>query len=171
MHEDEGLVVRVVARIRALLPRDWFGRAGRRMQDTTQAISDFAQAHRVRPREVIEEGVILGRKKLHGIANREFAEAAKNFAEAEQKKMDAELQRRVFESKVRKEEAEARAAELKVVDAEFELLKKLKEAGVVLIRDEKGNLTVLSSPNRCDLTQLYDEQGEKSVEGPEQQVS
>jgi hypothetical protein len=152
--EADARGLRVVARVRALLPLDWVSKAGDRFRRTTQAISDFAQAHQIRPEDVLNEGVELGRNKIEGLANKEFAEATKNFAEAEQKKIETELQRRSLESKVRREEAEARVAEIKVVDAEIELLKKLRDLAVVLHRDDNGNLTVLPASGDCDITKL-----------------
>jgi len=154
MRDEESLVVRLVAYVQALLPRDWGGRAGRRARETFKRISDFTENHQLQPKQVLEEGIVLGRTKLTGLARKEFAEVTKNFADAEQKKIETELQRRVLESKVRKEEAEARVAELKVMDAEVELFKKMKEIGVILRRDGRGNLTILPSLPNCDLTQL-----------------
>ena len=155
MSDRKAVMTRLIARIRAMLPEDWFGQAGKRLRDTSQAISDFAEEHRVRPKDLLEDGVESGRKKLEGLANKEYAEAAKNFAEAEQKKIEVELLRRSLASKVRKEEAEARLAEAQALDAEVELFKKLAQIGVVLHRDEKGNLTALPVlEHDCDLTRL-----------------
>jgi hypothetical protein len=152
----EGVVTRLVARVRALLPKDWFGRAGNRLQETTEAVSNFADEHHLRPDDLLEEGIELGRRKVEGLANKEYAAAAKDFAETEQKKIETELQRRTVNSKVRKEEAEARIAELKVLDAEVELFEKMKRIGVILRRDENGNLTVLPTPANCDLLELIE---------------
>lgn len=155
------LLSRLVAAVRALRPSEWLGQAGQVFRDTTESISDFAEQHHVRPKDVASEGVELGRRKLEGLANQEYAAAVKDFAEAEQKNIETELQRRTVETKVRKEEAsaqreeaEARLASLKVVDAELELFIKLKAAGVVLHRDAAGNLTVLPSPVTVDLIEL-----------------
>ena len=41
----------------------------------------------------------LGLRKVQGLANNEYAAAAKNFAEAEQKRIEIELQRQLFENK------------------------------------------------------------------------
>jgi hypothetical protein len=156
MSDREGVITRLVARVRALLPEDWFGRAGERLNKTTEAISDFAEEHHVRPTDILEETVELGHRKLEGLANKEYAAAAKDFAEVEQKKIETELQRRTVDIRVRKEEAETRLAELKALDAEIELLRKMKEIGVVLHRDESGNLTVLPPPANCDLLELVE---------------
>ena len=144
----------VHATVRALLPADWRGRAGQRFRRMMNSISEFAESNGVRPADLAEEAVDLGRRKLHGSANRDLAAAVKDFAEAEQKRIQNELQRRSLESQVEREEAETRLAKLKVLDAEVELLNKLTEAGVVLHFDERGNLTVLPAVVGCDLGKL-----------------
>lgn len=146
MSEREGVLSRVVAQIRALLPKDWRGRAGQRFRKAAAVISEFTEENHIRPRELAEGAVSLTRRKVEGLANKEYATAAKEFAEAEDKKIDIVLKRRSLESEVRKKEAEARKAEIDNVITELTLLQKLKEAGVVLARDEKGNLTVLRAP-------------------------
>lgn len=159
------LVTRLVARVRALLPQDWFGRAGEWFRRTTDAISRFTANQRLRPEDLAEESVTLGRRKLEGMANKDFAAALKDFAEAEQKKLDTELRRRSMESEVRRKEAEARLAELGVVEAELELLTKLKEIGVILRRDADGNLTVLPAPQNVDLLKVADERRRELTAG------
>jgi hypothetical protein len=57
-------------------------------------------------------------------------------------------------SKVDKEQEEARLATIRRLDAELELLKKMSEMGVVLRRDEGGNLTVLPAPTDFDFKKL-----------------
>jgi hypothetical protein len=152
---DEGEVLtRLTARARALRESDWRGRAGQRFRKILDRLSAFAEQHDVRPKDLANEGIELGRRALQGRANKDLAAAVKDFAEAEQKKIDVELKRRSLESQVRKEEAEARLSELRVLDAELELLKKLKAADVVIRRDAEGNLTVLSGMRGCDLEEL-----------------
>jgi hypothetical protein len=152
--ESEGIITRLVARVRALLAEDWRGRAGARFESTADAISEFAEENHVCPGELAREGVELGRRALHGKANKDLAAATRDFAAAEQIKIESELKRRAGESEVRKHEAEARLAEIKVLDAEVELLRKMKEIGVVLLRDKEGKLTVLALPEHCDLDEL-----------------
>jgi phosphoglycolate phosphatase-like HAD superfamily hydrolase len=141
---------RVVARVRALLPGDWFGAAGSRFRKTTDAIAELAEEQGVRPQDLVADGI----RKVKGLANAEYAAAMKNFAEAEQKQIETEVMRRTVEARVRKEFADARAAEIKALDAEIELLKKLNEAGVVLGREKNGNLIVVVAPPNLDLTLL-----------------
>jgi hypothetical protein len=127
-------------------------------------VSEFAEEHRVTPRDVLDEGIELGRRKLQGLANHEFSEGAKNFADAENIKIDSELQLRSLESDVRKRDAdarkasaEARIAELKVVSAELDLLKQLHDADVVLRKDSDGNLTILPTPEGVNLLKLAEQ--------------
>jgi hypothetical protein len=47
-------------------------------------------------------------------------------------------------------------ARIKAVDAEVDLLRKLKEIGVVLHRDDHGDLSVLPSAPTIDLLELAD---------------
>lgn len=161
MPSSESLISRLIARMRALTHQDWRGEAGARFRETTKAISEFAEEHHVTPREVLDEGVELGRRKLEGMANHEFSEATRNFADAERVKIEAELQRRSMESDIRRKDADARKAsadarmaELNAVAAEIDLLKKLQDAGVALHEDANGNLTALPLPQRVNLWQL-----------------
>jgi len=151
--EREWVGTRFVARVRALLPEDWSSRAGERLRQTVDRIASFARKHGIS----VDEGVALGERKIRGLANKEYADSLKSFAEAEQKKIETELYLRTLESKVRKEQAEARLAEIDVLNAELELMKKLKEMGVVICRDEQGNLAVLPTPPRFDLMKLAGE--------------
>lgn len=52
--------------------------------------------------------------------------------------------------------SEASLARLKVIDAEFDLLLKLKEAGMVLHADQHGNLTLLPAIDGCDSSKLIE---------------
>jgi hypothetical protein len=161
---DEGIVTRLVARIKALLPADWLGRAGEEFRDGTQAISEFAEKNRLLPEDILHDGVDLGRRKIEGLATHEHAGAQKNYAEAEktfqeteEKKIDIELKKRSFEMDIsqkeanvaktheetRKLRAEADLAELIALKALIELQKTLADAGVAIHRDERGNFTVM----------------------------
>jgi hypothetical protein len=151
---DQSVISRIVARVRGLLPEDWQGSAGERFRRTIREISQFAREHRVQPRDLAEDAVTLARMKLEGLATKEHASALRDFKEAEEKEISIQLQGRSLESRVRREEAEARLAELRVLDAELELLAKLKNAGVVLRYDDDGNLTALPPPKSCDLEDL-----------------
>jgi predicted HicB family RNase H-like nuclease len=133
-------------------------------------VSDFAKENSVTPKDVLEDGIEFGRRKLEGLASQEhslaeknYAEATRAFTESEEKKMQIQLDTRVLESRVRKEQAEAEKAQseaslarLKVINAEFDLLQKLTEAGMVLRTDHHGNLTVLPVINACQASKLIE---------------
>ena len=151
-------LTRLVGRVRALLPEDWMGQAGRIFRSGTAAISEFAEENCLRPNDVLVEGTDLGRRKITGLASREHAAAEKNYAEAtkaftesEDKKIETELKKRSLESEVSIKEAQARQlhaeanlTEVKALEAQYDLMKKLDEEGLVLHRDDRGNLTLLS---------------------------
>jgi hypothetical protein len=150
----------LVARVQTMLPDDWSRSAGELFREGTQAISQFAVDNGLTPDELLNEGIDLGRRKLTGIATKEhaesernYAEAAKAFVEGEDRKIETELKRRAFESDVRKREADARGAEadadlkeIKVLDARYELIRKLEASGLMLHRGEEGNLTIFPKP-------------------------
>lgn len=149
-----GVISRLYALVHALLPEDWFGRAGKRFHQTTEAISKFAEENQIHPADLAREGVELTRTTLHGKANKDLAAAVRDFAEAEHTKVETELQKRSAPSEARKNEAAARLAELQVLHSEADLLEKLQKLNVALRFDEQGNLTVLPAPPRLDLTAL-----------------
>ena len=150
MSRDEDQVNQLIAKIRALLKADWISNAGNRFKRTTIAISKFAEENNVRPQELVS----LGRRKLEGLGNKEFATMIRDFAEAESTKIETELKRRSLESEIRKKEAEAREAEIRVLHSELELIQKLKEVGVLIRTDEHGNLTVLPAPGEINFLKL-----------------
>jgi hypothetical protein len=154
MSRREGVISRLFALVHALLPEDWFGRAGKRFDQTIDAISEFAEENDIRPVDLAREGVELVRTTLHGKANKDMAAAIRDFTEAEHTKVETELQKRSAPSEVRKNEAEARLAELQVLHSEADLLEKLQKLNVALRRDERGNLTVLPAPKDFDLLEL-----------------
>jgi hypothetical protein len=155
----------ITAYVRALRPADWIGKAGDHLRRAAEAISKFAGERGLRPTDVLEESLDLGHAKLRGLAYQEYSTSVKNFADTEQKKIETALQRQTLASKIRREEAETRIAEMKVLDAEIELLRKMKEYGVILRRDVGGNLTVLPVPEECDLLELVDRITAKKVAG------
>ena len=186
MSRDEDVFTRLVARVKALLPNDWFGLAGQRFRAGTQAVSKFAEKNNLLPEDLIQEGVELGRLKLTGLATQEhaaaeknYAEAAKAFTETEDKKIETELKKRSLEidiskkeadvakahAEARKANAEASLAETQTLDAQFELRKKLAAAGMLLVRDERGTLTIL--PNATGANLLAP--GEEKVDWPVRQ--
>jgi hypothetical protein len=155
MSDTPSLINQVFAKVRALLRADWRSRSGEKFRETVRGISEFASEKTCITNETLSQEVVrLGRQKLEGAASKELAAATRDFAEAEQKSIESELQRRSLESKVRKEAAEARFAEVKALDAELELYKKLKEAGVVLREGPDHTLTLLAAPPGYNLDDL-----------------
>jgi hypothetical protein len=142
--------VRVVASVRALLPEDWLGSAGKRFRRTMKAVSDFTAERNVRPSDLLDDGI----HKVKGLANKEYADALKKFTDVENLKIEIELKRRSLESDLRKKEAEAHIAEINAVTAEIELCKKLAESGLALHQGGNGNLTIFHAGWNCDVTQL-----------------
>jgi hypothetical protein len=114
-------------------------------------MSDSLRQAGIEPRELTKQAVGLASDKIEGLAQKEKAAAVRDFSEAEERRIDAKLKERSLESRVRREEAETRLAEIKVIEAEMQLYLKLKEAGVVLRRDDNGNYTVLPVPPNYDL--------------------
>jgi hypothetical protein len=166
MSSDQDVLARLIAHVKALLPSDWAGRAGQQFRSTMAKISRFASERELRPQDLVDQGISLGRKKIQGVASLEhstseknYAEAARGFAEAEEKKLTAELKRRALESQLTEAEAtarraiaEARLAEAKALDAEIELMKKLSDAGIILQTDDRGDIIVVRKPNSSDRT-------------------
>jgi hypothetical protein len=172
MPRVEGVFTRLIARVTALLPEDWRARAGEQFRSGAQAISDFACENRLLPGDLLDDGIELGRRKLTGLASHEHAAAEKNYAEAlkavtesEDKKIETELKKRSMEIDLSKKEAEAEKAhadarktnaeaslaEIQVLDAQYELHKKLTESGMHLVRDERGSLLMLAKKPPSDL--------------------
>jgi len=60
MSDRKGLLTRLVARVKALLPSDWRGKAGQRFRRTTSEISKFADEHNLHGRELADEPLHLG---------------------------------------------------------------------------------------------------------------
>src|SRR4051812_11635 len=95
--ESGSAVRRVIARITALLPKHWLGLPGRYFDRTVNIISEFVRRNNVDAAEIADGAVELGRRKLIGLGNREYAATLKDFADAEQKRIQAELERRSLE--------------------------------------------------------------------------
>ena len=178
---DEGVVTRLVACIKALLPTDWLGRAGREFRAGTELFSEFVKENRLGPEEIVRDGVDFGRRAIEGVASekhagaqKNYAEAARTFTEIEDKKIEIELKRRSLETEIeqkrvnvektqeekRKLKAEADLAEINCLKARIDLQKALEGIGVVLQRDERGNFTMLPAAS-TKLLPSTDEELEK----------
>lgn len=159
--KPEGPIVRLIAYIRALRPDNWQGAAGKLFRKATREISDFAVQNNLRARDLGPQVVRLGKAKIEGLANKEYATALKDFAEAERAEIDAELARRSMADKLAKEKAEAdkaradaEMARLNVINAQLVLLQKLQEIGVVPSYDADGNLIIARVEGRLNLGEL-----------------
>jgi hypothetical protein len=106
MSRDSSVFTRLVARVKALRPKDWLGLAGKRFRAGTQKLSEFAEEHHLRLGEVMDEGVELARIKVTGLASQEHAAAEKSYAEADDKKIDTELKSRSIEIELERKQAE-----------------------------------------------------------------
>ena len=187
---DEGIITRVVARVKALLPADWLGRAGKEFRAGTELFSDFVEENRLRPEDIVRDGTALSRRAVEGIASEKHAlatnsyaqadkakaEAIKVFTDLEDKKIDIELKTRSLETELRKKEAdvdkakaearkanaEAQLAEIKVAEAQYDLMRKFESIGLVIHRDSHGDLIVLPSAKANFLPPTDDEKRLKS---------
>ena len=154
-----------MAKVRALLPGDWSGRAGDKFRQTAEAISDFAKSDAARLKT--EEALDLSWKKFEGIASKEHAEAMARYADEENKRIDAVLKKRTLESKARKAEAEARITEAEaglkevaLMQARIALVERLREQGLVPISDEKGSMRIVKAPSDFNWEALQSQRSE-----------
>jgi hypothetical protein len=155
---EETKVTRILARVRALSPKDWLGKAGKRFKKTATAISDFAEEH-----EVVDKAADLGFKAIKGKAEAEYSTALKNYSEEERNKVDTELKRRTIESSAReaeatakKSESEARVAQIREMEARLALFDNLKARNAIPIWDDEGNMTVVRVGKNFDWDTLQD---------------
>jgi len=148
---------------------DWRGRAGKRFRKTLEFISGAADEAGVpRPGEMPAKALELGYAKVYGLARKEQAAADKDFSDAKDKRIDAELKERALEHRLRKEKAEADKAEVEAKAALLTLLLKLKEAGVVVQRNENGYL-VRPAPDGFDFKLLMESVRALGPEEPSEQ--
>jgi hypothetical protein len=143
---------RLLVLLRSLFPTNWLGTAGERFRKVTEEIAEFSSGQGIHPSP--NETIDLVRTKLEGNARRDLAAAVKDFAEAEQHKIESEFKRRALSAELSRKEAEARLAQIRRIEAELELLTKLRECGVVLTRDQEGNLTISPAPANYDYEAL-----------------
>lgn len=152
MSEQQSTVKHILARVRCMLPKVWLGGAGKRLRQTTMAISDYAEQYQVA--EKADELPDVGWKALKGAAEAKYAGALKDYSEEEKNKLEAE---RTLESNARlakaeadKRESEARVSQINEMDARIALFDKLKARNAIPIWDDKGNMTVFRAPNDFD---------------------
>jgi hypothetical protein len=150
MPSGEGVLNRIKARIRALTPGDWLGKAGESFRRTLDAINTFSREH-VRLEDRIKDTPDLLWNAAQGAANEKLAKAQLAFAEGEDKRIESELRRRTLVAKVRQElasasnlESQARIQQIKEVDAIVDLYLKLRSANVMLCKDPATGLIHVS---------------------------
>ena len=148
MSEKKGLLSRVAARVRAMLPQHWQGKAGKRYRETTEALSEYSKKN-IRIQERLKEApdVIANSLKVKS------SETLLNVAEEENKHIATELARQTFNDKVRQEKAtadrmeiEARTAKVKELQERIALVEKLRAVNCVPVWDKDGNMLVLNAP-------------------------
>ena len=136
----------LVARFRARLRSAWDGPAGKRFRGGLQGLEEFARENRIMPEDVVEDGLNLGRRKLQGLASKEYASAEKNLGEAAKAAAEAQLNRiqgarteltmgaDVLKASAEaiKARADADLALTKAIEARFELERKLAAHGLAL---------------------------------------
>src|SRR5687767_6864303 len=93
------LLVRIVARVTALLPDHWVGRAGQQFRKTITDVAGTQDLTGAVAEAVSRAGI--------GLASRDHAEAVKNYAEEEQSRVGAELMKRTLAARTRQENAKA----------------------------------------------------------------
>jgi hypothetical protein len=143
-----------VAKLLAILHEDWMGRAGAKFRAVARVVSEFAEEHDATPRQVADDAMNLGRRKLEGLASQEHAEALLKYAEAEKVQIENEWIKRTDtrQARSRKELAEIEHAELenevmrvKLLDARLELIAKLQKLNVIFTYDETTNTIIFAS--------------------------
>ncbi len=144
------------ARLRALLPSDWFGVAGKRFLKTGEVLAEYSREH-IRPEEKVEELPDLAWNRVKGEANEKHSQALVNFADEESKRIANELARRTADDKARearasanKMEAEARLSQTSELTARISLVKECRALGVLPVWNRRGAITFLKAPDGLD---------------------
>jgi hypothetical protein len=116
--------------VTCILPKDWLGGAGRRVRQTTTAISDYIHEH-LRLGERLDGATDLARKAVEGAAQEKYAKALRDYAEEEKDRLESELRGYTLESNARQDkasagklESEARRAQISEMDARLQLFGK-----------------------------------------------
>lgn len=152
MPDKPGVLTRVTARIRALLPRHWRGHAGQRFRETITTISEFTKEH-VRVAERVQEAPDV----LWDTLREKGSRALVNVADEEQKRIAIELARVTLRDKARQEratadrlETEAKIIKIHELEARFALIEKLRTLNVVPVLDSNGTMTLVRMPADYD---------------------
>ena len=152
MSKRHGILMRVRAKVRALLPEHWRGAAGERFRQTAATISEYSQEH-VRVRERMEEAPDVIWDSLKERSSRTLV----NAAEEEGKRIASELARQTLTDKTRQErataerlEAEARISKITEIQARLTFVERLQGVGVVPVWDIQGNMMFIKAPDSYD---------------------
>jgi len=165
MAEQKQSARRWIVAVTSLFPANWFGSTGERFRNSIEEIAEFSSRQQLPA--INDEAPDLAWRKMEGIAHREHATALKEFAEAESRRIEIELERRSLKAEVSRAQAEARLAEIRALEAEIEFVSKLKEIGVIVVRNEHGDLTVLPAPANYDYDALAERiRKEGASDGP-----
>ena len=170
MSDAEGVIARIKARLLALLPTDWAGRAGGRFRKSMRGIADYAESD-LHVSERAREAPDLAWTAVEGLASEKHARALLDYARGENERIDQELKRRTLHSKIRQEEAtaakveaEARIAEINEIRARLDLIKELRAIGAVPILDSGQKIKIATAPKGFDWLALT----QHAVPPPEQ---
>jgi hypothetical protein len=162
MPDKAGIIARITARVRALLPKDWLGPAGRRFRQTTTTISDYTH-EKIRIGERLDEAPDLAWKAVQGAATEKHANALKAYAQEESERIEIELKRKTLHSKARQEDAtadklesEARTAQIREIQERIKLFDDLKRLGAIPIWDQDGNLSITKAPPQFEWDELQE---------------
>jgi hypothetical protein len=136
------LLARIVARVTALLPEDWVGRAGRQFRGTVANVAGTEKLG-----ELAAEGV---RRLAVGAVSREHSEALKNYADEEEARAAAELTRRTLNARQRQEDARADQEQIRTrilrteeLMGRLRLFDELRLRDAVPVWDSHGNMTIV----------------------------
>lgn len=152
------LIKRVVAKVRALLPLHWRGEAGGRFRHTIDAVKEAL------PPDEVPGAVVEGISRVVvGLASRDHSDAMLKYAEEENVRIETALAKETADAKVRQErakastmESRAQLAKIEEIHARLRLFDRLRERGVVVRWDSKGNLQVFKAPPGFDWAKVDD---------------
>lgn len=150
--ESPGLLLRIVAKVRALLPGDWGGAPGQDFRSGVQDVADrlVEKGKEYQVDEHARDLAQLGWKKVEGSLTHEHSQALLNYALAEEKKIELTLKQRLLEAKLRQEESlaresesKAREQEIREMQARFQLAEIMRLHGLLPQWDGKGTIRIL----------------------------
>ena len=147
-----GLLGRLVAKVTALLPEDWSGKAGIRFRHTVRSLAGDADVA-----ELVREGT---KRVAVGAVSHQHAEAVKNYAEEERTRAEAELARRTLQARVRQEDAKADQEETRarMMQSEellrrLDVFDKLRALNALPVWDQNGNMHIVKAPAQFEWDQ------------------